>query len=67
MNLSDINSSESNGIVSRDLIYKNDMVCFWPIQRTLKMRVFLDEEQTPISFPIQNPIALTFKIIHMTV
>lgn len=44
LSLCDINSTYVDGILSRDLIYKNDVQAFWSLGsvRTLKMRVFTD-------------------------
>lgn len=67
LTLADINTTVNENIVTRDLIYKNDVSAFWALgSRTLKMRVFTDENTTPVSFPIQNPISVNFKIIHLT-
>jgi hypothetical protein len=68
LTLADINTTNVDGMITRDLIYKNDISAFWFLgNRNLKMRVYVDESQDPIAFPIQNQIAISFKIIHLTI
>ena len=45
MNLSSITVHQINGVVSRDLVYKNDVSCQWSLGllRNLKISVYLDD------------------------
>mgnify|MGYP000452785113 CR=1 FL=1 len=70
MNLFSVSSNiTQQGIQYRDLIYKNEMSALWQLGslRNLQFQVYLDEEITPINFPITNPINVAFKILHLSV
>ena len=63
--LCNINTTSDGVMTTRDLIYKNDISAFWTLgNRNIKMRV-VPEGSVAITFPIQNPITISFKIIHM--
>ena len=65
LTLYNINTTSDGVMTTRDLIYKNDISAFWTLgNRNIKMRV-VPEGSVAITFPIQNPITISFKIIHM--
>ena len=58
--------STMTGLVSRDLVYKSQMLNMWDMGtlRSLLMEMYVDEERTPVAFPLSTPIQVCFKIIH---
>lgn len=49
LTLADINTTVVDGIVSRDLIYKNEVSAFWNLgSRNLIMRVYTDLSSSPV-------------------
>lgn len=70
LNLFQVSSSiNPQGIQYRDLIYKSEGNIMWDLGtlRNLSFVVYLDEETTPLAFPITNPVNVTFKILHLSV
>lgn len=68
LNLAAITTTNVNGMIQRDLVYKNDVQAMWNLGtlRNLRFQVFVDDSTVPVNFPIQNSIALTFKIVHLS-
>jgi hypothetical protein len=54
------------GITSRDLVYKSQILNLWDLGslRNLQMEMYVDEETTPVQFPLTTPVQVCFKIIH---
>lgn len=54
------------GLTSRDLVYKSQLLNLWDLGtlRNLQMEMYVDEETTPVVFPITTPIQVCFKIVH---
>ena len=68
MTLADINTVSNEGVIARDLIYKNETCAFWNLgtMRNLQFRIYLDNDTQPTALPLSNPLNVTFKIIHMS-
>lgn len=70
LNLFQVSTSiNAQGIQYRDLIYKSEGNVMWDLGslRNLSFVVYLDEETTPLNFPITNPVNVTFKILHLSI
>lgn len=70
LNLFQVSSTiTAQGIQYRDLVYKSEMNTMWQLGslRNLEFQVYLDDETTPLTFPITNPINITFKILHLAI
>lgn len=70
LNLYQVNSSiNPQGIQYRDLIYKSEGNVMWELGtlRNLNFLLYLDDETTPLNFPITNPVSLVFKILHLSI
>lgn len=57
------------GIVSRDLVYKNETTACWDLgsMRNMTLKLYIDNEQNPLMMPIVNEVNVNFKIVHLAV
>lgn len=69
LNLSNVSTTMINGVIYRDLVYTNSQGVTWNLGllRTIELEVYIDSEPNPIPFPINNPLNLSFKILHLAI